>query len=104
MAGLFRLSVEVTEALNNSLGQRDLDLVGQSIELTADYLAARKELYDQALAELEGLGREHIATAQGTRYRLGQVETAVLGKLNRVTELLPRVSAHQQKKSAANHL
>jgi insecticidal toxin complex protein TccC len=95
------LSAEVTEALNDSLGQRDLDLVEQSIELTADYVASRKELYDQALAELEGLGREHIATAKGTRYRLSQVETAVLGKMNRVIELLPRVSAHIQQKNAA---
>ncbi|VVN40491.1 RHS repeat-associated core domain-containing protein [Pseudomonas fluorescens] len=97
----FRLSVEVTETLNDSLGQRDLDLVKQGIELVADYLAFQKEGYDQALEELEGLGGEHIAIAQGTRYSLANIETAVLGKMNRTIELLPRVSAHIQKKSAA---
>lgn len=97
----FRLSVEVTEALNDSLGQRDLDLVEQGIELVADHLNSRKELSDQALEDLEGLGRENIATAQGTRYRLAQSETAVLGKMNRVLELLPRVSSHMQQKRAA---
>ncbi|WP_410457998.1 RHS repeat-associated core domain-containing protein [Pseudomonas sp. N40(2020)] len=97
----FRVSVEVTEALNDSLGQRDLDLVKQGIESAAAYLTSRQELSDLALQELEGLGREHIATAQGTRYRLAQVETAVQAKMNRTIELLPRVSAHLQQKHAA---
>jgi insecticidal toxin complex protein TccC len=97
----FRLSAEVTEAFNDSLGQHDLDLVEQGIESAAAYLTSRMALSDLALEELEGLGREHIATAQGTRYRLAQAETVVLGKMNRALELLPRVSAHLQQKSAA---
>ena len=97
----FRLSIEMTEALNDSLGPRDLDLVERGIETLADYLTFRKELANTALEELESLGRENIATAQGTHYRLKPLETSVLGKMNRVVELLPRVASRIQQKTAA---
>ncbi|MFG6207334.1 RHS repeat-associated core domain-containing protein [Pseudomonas retamae] len=96
----FRLTIEVTEALNDSLGQHDLDLVEAGVQVVADFLESQKELSDLALEELEDLGRENIATAQGTRYRLTQIETAVLGKMNRTLELLPRAASHIQQKSA----
>ncbi|MFJ2480950.1 RHS repeat-associated core domain-containing protein [Pseudomonas sp. NPDC087598] len=97
----FRLSIEMTEAFNDSLGPRDLDLVERGIETLADYLTFRQELANTALKELESLGGENIATAQGTHYRLKPLETSVLGKMNRVVELLPRVASRIQQKNAA---
>lgn len=97
----FRLSIEMTETLNDSLGQHDLDLVEAGVQVIADYLNSQKELSDLALDELEQLGRENIATAQGARHRLTQIETAVHGKMIRTVELLPRMASHIQQKSAA---
>ncbi|WPN59272.1 RHS repeat-associated core domain-containing protein [Pseudomonas sp. P9_31] len=96
----FRLSVEMTEALNDTLGPRDLELVEQGVYLLSDFLNTEKKKYDSALEELENLGGKHIALAAGTRRRLEETETVVKGKMQRVLDLRPRVTEHLQRKKA----
>ncbi|WP_339522206.1 RHS repeat-associated core domain-containing protein [Pseudomonas sp. EL_65y_Pfl2_R96] len=96
----FRLSVEMTEALNDTLGPRDLELVEQGVYLLSDFLNTEKKKYDSALEELENLGGKHITLAAGTRRRLEETETVVKGKMQRVLDLRPRVTEHLQRKKA----
>ncbi|WP_018926544.1 RHS repeat domain-containing protein [Pseudomonas umsongensis] len=97
----FRLSIEMTEALNDTLGPRDLELVEQGVYLLSDFLNTEKEKSDSALEELESLGGKHIALAAGTRHRLEKTETVIKGKMQRVVDLRPRATEHLQRKKAA---
>ncbi|HJR29440.1 MAG TPA: RHS repeat-associated core domain-containing protein [Pseudomonas sp.] len=93
----FRLGTEMTEALNGSLGPRDLDLLEEGVFLLSDFLNVEKEKSDSALEELKSLGGENIAIAAGTRHRLERVETVVKGKMQRVVDLRDHVAPPTQR-------
>jgi len=97
---LFRLSVEMTEALNGTLGPRDLDEVNQALDTLGDYLNVRKDIADEALEELASTDVEKAEIA-GIQHRLGATETVVKAKMQRVVDLNDRLSQRLQKRQAA---
>ncbi|MCP1441297.1 insecticidal toxin complex protein TccC [Pseudomonas sp. GGS8] len=98
---LFRLSTELTEALNGTLGLRDLDVTNQSLETLSDFLDTQKDMADEALAKLESSIAMHKAEVAGTRHRLGATEIVVKAKMQRVFDLNHRLAQRFQKQQAA---
>ncbi|KAA0986036.1 RHS repeat domain-containing protein [Pseudomonas sp. ANT_J28] len=99
---LFRLSTEMTEALNGTLGPRDLEVTNQALETMGDFLNSQKDLADEALDELESSTNSiDKAEAAGLRHRLGDNETVVKAKMQRVVDLNARLKQRLQQQRAA---
>jgi insecticidal toxin complex protein TccC len=99
---LFRLGTEMTEALNGTLGPRDIDVTNQALETMADFLNSQKNLADEALDELESSTNSiDKAEAAGLRHRLGDNETVVKAKMQRVVDLNARLKQRLQQPRAA---
>jgi RHS repeat-associated protein len=99
---LFRLSTEMTEALNGTLGPRDLEVTNQALETMGDFLNSQKNLADEALDELESSTNSiDKAEASGLRHRLGDNETVVKAKMQRVVDLNVRLKQRLQQQRVA---
>lgn len=97
----FRLSTEMTEALNGTLGLRDLDVSNQALGTLSDFLVTQKAMADNALVKLESSKAMHKAEVAGTGHRLGAKEIVVKAKMQRVVDLNHRLAQHIQKQQAA---
>jgi insecticidal toxin complex protein TccC len=98
---LFRLSTEMTEALNGTLGPRDLEVTNQALETMGDFLNNQKDLVDEALDELESTNSIDKAELAGLRHRLAGIEPVVIAKMDRVVDLNDRLKQHLQRQRAA---
>jgi insecticidal toxin complex protein TccC len=97
----FRLSTEFTETLNDSHGQRDLQAFDQKLGSLVDFLNAEIVTANEALEELAGAGQQFRAEAAGINHRLGKIEYAMQGKIQRVHDLSQKLSARRLQKRAA---
>jgi insecticidal toxin complex protein TccC len=98
----FRVSEEMTQALNGSLGSRDLDMIEEGIELLSGFMNDEKARFDSAIEDARTLGGVNIAIAEGTRHRINKVENVVLAKMQRVIDLRPHVNVTANRKHPSN--
>jgi insecticidal toxin complex protein TccC len=97
--GFLRLGIQVTEALNDSFGQRDLDVIRDELTALLSHLDEQEDLANVALTELENSG--HEGEAAGTLKVLREAELVTSGKIIRVLDLTDRMSQYLMKRNAA---
>ncbi|SEE40759.1 insecticidal toxin complex protein TccC [Pseudomonas frederiksbergensis] len=97
--GFLRLGIQVTEALNDSFGQRDLDVIRDELTALLSHLDEQEDLANVALTELENSG--HEGEAAGTLKVLREAELVTSGRIIRVLDLTDRMSQYLMKKNAA---
>ncbi|KJZ62515.1 RHS repeat domain-containing protein [Pseudomonas fluorescens] len=97
--GLLRLGINVTEALNDSFGQGDLDVIRDELTVLLSHLDEQEDLANVALTELENSG--HEGDAAGTLKVLRESEFVTSSKIKRVLDLTDRMSHFVVKKNAA---